>query len=154
MNRELIEVGPGVYLTGEIPRRNPLETGDKYQLSITSDGTIHQPDLLADDLSMVVLSAKGLILVLGCAHAGLINIISYVTEKFPDQRIYAVVGGTHLGFAGEDQLEETVKVLNHLQIDKIGVSHCTGLPIAAQLSARLGERFFFANAGTVFEIPD
>ncbi|MDD2337365.1 MAG: MBL fold metallo-hydrolase [Geobacteraceae bacterium] len=152
LSRELVEVGPGVYLTGEIPRCNAFETGDCRQLAVTASGDIHQPDPVLDDLSMVVDSDKGLILVLGCAHAGLINIIEYVTGKFAGKQIYAVVGGTHLGFAGAEQFEETLKVLDHYQIEKIGVSHCTGLPRSAQLCARLGERFFFGNVGTELEV--
>lgn len=152
LQREIVEVGSGVYLTGEIPRTNPFELGDRQQLAVTPDGQIHQPDPLADDLSMVITSPKGLILVLGCAHAGLVNILKYVTEQFPGQRIYAVIGGTHLGFVGEEQFEEALKVINNLHIEKIGVSHCTGLPKAALLASRLGDRFFFANAGTVFDI--
>lgn len=152
LNRELVEIGPDVYLSGEIPRRSTFEKGDTQQLAITSDGETVCPDPVADDLSMVVRSAKGLILVVGCAHAGLVNIIDYVAERFPGETIYAVIGGTHLGFAGEEQFEQTLKTLDRLGIEKIGVSHCTGLKMAAQLSQRLGERFFFANAGTILDL--
>lgn len=151
LQKELVEVGPGVYLTGEIPRRNNFEKGDCNQFAVTPEGKIQKPDPLADDLSMVVTSPRGLILVLGCAHAGLVNIIEYVTRMFPGQRIHAVVGGTHLGFAGDEQFEETLETLARYHIDKLGVSHCTGLPKAAQLAARLGDRFFFGNVGTILE---
>lgn len=124
LQKNLIEVGPGVYLTGEIPRCNNFEKGDCNQSAVTPEGEIQKPDPLADDLSMVVTSQKGLILVLG---------------------------GTHLGFAGEKQFEETLNTLDRYHIDKLGVSHCTGLPKAAQLASRLGDRFFFGNVGTVIE---
>ena len=152
LSGEQVEIGPGVYLTGEIPRRNAWEKGDRLQLAVTAAGEIQRPDPVFDDLSMVVATPKGLLLVLGCAHAGLLNIIGHVTEKFGVDKIYAVVGGTHLAFAGREQFEETLEMLDCLRIEKVGVSHCTGLSKAAQLSARLGGRFFFANAGTVLEI--
>lgn len=107
---------------------------------------------MVDDLQMVIFSPKGLILVLGCAHAGLVNIIQYVSEKFEGEKIYEVVGGTHLVFAGTEQFEETLKVLDNFKIEKIGVSLCTGLPKAAQLASWLGERFFFASVGTVLTV--
>jgi 7,8-dihydropterin-6-yl-methyl-4-(beta-D-ribofuranosyl)aminobenzene 5'-phosphate synthase len=151
LSRELVEIGPGVYLTGEIPRQNVFEKGDSQQLAVAPTGEIMRPDPVVDDLSMVVDSPKGLVLVLGCAHAGVINIIEYVSEKFGGKQIHAIVGGTHLGFAGDKQFEETLKVFDRFRIEKIGVSHCTGLPRAAQLNARLGERFFFANVGTVLD---
>jgi len=152
LSREQVEIGPGVYLTGEIPRRNNWEKGDRLQLAVTATGEILQPDPVFDDLSLVVATSKGLLLVLGCAHAGLLNIIEHVTEKFGGEKIYAVVGGTHLAFAGEEQFEETMKMFDRLQIERVGVSHCTGMAKAARLSARLGGRFFFGNAGTVLEV--
>lgn len=152
LHRELVEIGPGVFLTGEIPRCSAFEKGDIQQWAVSETGEIQKPDPLHDDLSMVVVSSKGLIVVLGCAHAGLVNIIEYVTQQFPEKNIYAVVGGTHLGFADNDQFEETLRVLDQYQIEKVGVSHCTGLPKAALLAGQLGERFFFGNVGTVLEV--
>lgn len=152
LSRDLVEIGPGVWLTGEIPRRSALEKGDASQLAITAAGEIVRPDPVTDDLSMVVDTPGGLLLTLGCAHAGLVNIMEYVMEKFDGRRICAVIGGTHLGFAGEEQFEETLKLFDRFRIGKIGVSHCTGLSKAARLSAQLGERFFFGNVGTVLEL--
>lgn len=152
LNRELREVGPGVWLTGEIPRCHPLEKGDSSQLAVTEAGEVLRPDPVNDDLSLVVETHAGLVLVLGCAHAGLINIIDYVREQFPGKRIHAVIGGTHLGFAGEEQFQETLELLDRLKIEKVGVSHCTGLSGAARMAARLGSRFFFAAVGAVLEV--
>lgn len=152
LGNEPVEVGPGLVLTGEIPRRSTFEKGDSKMQAILPDGSTVQPDPLKDDLSLVVDSAKGLILVLGCAHAGLINIIEYVLAKTGRDRIHAIIGGTHLGFASDEQFKETLQVIDRYQIERIGVSHCTGLPKAAMLHAQLGERFFFGNVGTVLEI--
>ncbi len=149
LQRELREVGRGVYLTGEIPRNNDFEKGDSQQTAVGANGQILQPDPLPDDLSMVVETPLGLIIVLGCAHAGLVNIIEYVVDNFPGKNIHAVVGGTHLGFADDEQFEKTLQIFDRFEIAKVGVSHCTGLQKAARLANRLGERFFFANAGTV-----
>ncbi|MFH0782512.1 MAG: hypothetical protein V2B20_11265 [Pseudomonadota bacterium] len=60
-------------------------------------------DELRDDLSMVVKTDKGLVVVLGCAHAGLINILTHVTTMLPGIPVHMVVGGTHLGFASPEQ---------------------------------------------------
>jgi 7,8-dihydropterin-6-yl-methyl-4-(beta-D-ribofuranosyl)aminobenzene 5'-phosphate synthase len=152
LSRELSGIGPGVWLTGEIPRRHPLEKGDSSQVAVTATGETVRPDPVNDDLSLVVESPRGLVLLLGCAHAGLINIMEYVRERFEGRPIHAVVGGTHLGFAGEEQFEETLAALDRFQVERIGVSHCTGLTRGARLASRLGERFFFAAVGTALEI--
>ena len=151
LGNELVTVGPGVLLTGEIPRKNPFEQGDSTMTAILPNGNTIHPDPLRDDLSLLVDSPKGLILVLGCAHAGMINIIEYALAQTGRDRIHAIIGGTHLGFSSDDQFDETMKVIDHYQIERIGVSHCTGLPRAAMLHAHLGERFFFGNVGVILE---
>jgi 7,8-dihydropterin-6-yl-methyl-4-(beta-D-ribofuranosyl)aminobenzene 5'-phosphate synthase len=151
LSREMAEVGPGIYLTGEIPRITAFEKGDANMTAHTPEGETMHPDPIRDDVSMVVDSDKGLILVLGCAHAGMVNIIEYVMEKMQQDRIYAVIGGTHLGFSSDEQFEETLNVIDRYQIERIGVSHCTGLAKASLLHAKLKERFFFGCVGAVLE---
>ncbi|HDS16307.1 MAG TPA: MBL fold metallo-hydrolase [Proteobacteria bacterium] len=150
-SRELRELAPGLFLTGEIPRRNDFELGDENMVAVTADGRELRPDPINDDLSLVLDSDQGLIVILGCAHAGMVNILDYVREKFNRERIYAVIGGTHLGFSSPLQFERTLEVIDSYQIEKLGVSHCTGLEPAARLYARMPERFFFACVGAVLE---
>ena len=148
---ELVEVGPGVYLTGEIPRKSTFEKGDEKMSAILPGGDTIHPDPINDDLSLIIDTDKGLVIVLGCAHAGLINIIDYALDKMNRDRVHAIIGGTHLGFSDDTQFEETVNVLDRYQIDLLGVSHCTGLVKAAELYGRLKDRFFFGTVGTVLE---
>ncbi len=151
LGTDLVAVGPGVYLTGEIPRQSTFEKGDEKMSAILPSGDTIHPDPIKDDLSVILDTDKGLVIILGCAHAGLINIIEYALEKMNKDRIHAIIGGTHLGFSGDAQFEETVKVLDQFQIELLGVSHCTGLVKASMLQARLHERFFFGTVGTVLE---
>ncbi len=151
LNRHPVEICPGVHLSGEIPRNNDFEKPDP-NMTLHPQGAIAvRPDPIADDLSLVVDSEKGLILVLGCAHSGMINIFDHVLEMFQRDRIYAVVGGTHLGFAQPGQFDETLKALDRYGIERLGVSHCTGLEKAASLRTHLGERFFFGCVGAELE---
>jgi 7,8-dihydropterin-6-yl-methyl-4-(beta-D-ribofuranosyl)aminobenzene 5'-phosphate synthase len=152
LSKEMVDVGPGLLLSGEIPRNSSFEKGDANMTALLPDGGQIHPDPLNDDLSLIVDSSKGLVLILGCAHAGMINIIEHAMEKTGRDTIYAVVGGTHLGFSSDAQFEETLKVLDRYNIERIGVSHCTGPAKAAMLHARLKERFFFGNVGAVLEI--
>ncbi len=145
-------VGPGVYLTGEIPRHNTFEKGDSSKTAILPNGSAVHPDPLKDDLSLIVDSPKGVILVLGCAHAGMIKIIEYALAQTGRDRIHAIIGGTHLGFSSDERFEETLEVIDRHHIERIGVSHCTGLPRAAMLHAQLRERFFFGCVGTTLEV--
>jgi 7,8-dihydropterin-6-yl-methyl-4-(beta-D-ribofuranosyl)aminobenzene 5'-phosphate synthase len=100
----------------------------------------------------VLMGSKGLVLVLGCAHAGMVNIMEYVIKKTGQERIFAVLGGTHLDFASPLQVEETIRALKKFKIEKLGVSHCTGWKAALRLSAEFGERFFFGQVGETLEV--
>lgn len=151
LNTGMVEVGPGVYLTGEIPRTTPFEKSDANMTAHPPGADPIHPDPIQDDLSLVVDSDKGLILILGCAHAGMVNIINYTLEKMGRDRIHAIIGGTHLGFSSEDQFDETIRVIDQYRIERIGVSHCTGLAKAATLFNRLGDQFFFGSVGAVLE---
>lgn len=141
------EIFPKVYLTGEVPRRSDFEPPDNSMKLRAADGGWLQ-DELKDDLSLVLDADKGLTVVLGCAHAGLINILDHVNAQLPGRPIHMVIGGTHLGFSDQRQFDATVAALDHYGVERLGASHCTGLANCARLQQIYGERFFFAAAGT------
>ncbi|TYO97600.1 7,8-dihydropterin-6-yl-methyl-4-(beta-D-ribofuranosyl)aminobenzene 5'-phosphate synthase [Geothermobacter ehrlichii] len=144
-------IAPGIYLTGEVPRTTPFEPVDPAMKLRDADGCWHQDPLL-DDQALVVDTAAGLLVVLGCAHAGLINTLQHVRASLPGRPIHTVIGGTHLGFAEPAQLEATLDHLDSFGIRRLGASHCTGLANGARLAAALGDRYFFAAAGCRFEL--
>ena len=152
LGNEMTEVGPNVYLTGQIPRNSDFEKGDPKMTAFGANGEPIQPDPIHDDLSLIVDTDKGLIVVLGCAHAGMINIVEYSLKMMNRDRIHAIIGGTHLGFSSDDQFQETLNVIDRYNIARIGVSHCTGPAKAAMLFAKMPDRFFFGHVGTVLEV--
>ncbi len=146
---ELTEIFNNVFLSGEIPRISSFEGPDPYMKLKDADGGWVQ-DELWDDQSMIIRTGNGLVIILGCAHAGLINTLTHVENNFPGEQIHAVLGGTHMGFADDSQFDATVQALRDYNIKKIGASHCTGLTNCAKLHHEFGERFFFASVGTRF----
>jgi len=145
------EIGQGLWLTGEVPRRTSFEDVDD-KLQVTGSDGVLRPDPLADDCSLIIDSEKGLVLVLGCAHAGLVNIMQYALDKTGRDRIHAVVGGLHLAPASDDQFNETVRALRHYRVKRLGVGHCTGLRRAAELYAHFPRSTFFASVGSSLTI--
>ncbi len=143
------EIVPGLSLTGEVPRKTDFENGDKNLVINTSNG--FEQDIIIDDQTLILETEKGLFIILGCAHSGLINIINYAIEQTGQSHIHAIIGGTHLGSVSNEQQEESIKALKQFDIDKIGVSHCTGLKASMRLAQEFGEKFFFCNVGTVIE---
>ena len=149
-NKTFTDVEPDMYLTGEVPRLTTFEKADK-RLMIKKDGRL-VPDPLNDDQSLVVTTPRGLVVVLGCAHSGMINTLNHIKEKLPGQKIWMVIGGTHIGFLTDEQVRETIVALDGFLIERIGVSHCTGLAQSMKLMQAFGDKFFFANAGSVIEV--
>jgi len=143
------EIEPGMWLTGTVPRRTDYELGDKKQAIKSGEGYVK--DDILDDQSVVVETGKGLFIILGCCHSGIINTLSYIMEKMGRRHIYAVIGGTHLGPVSDEQKEKSIAALKIFDIERLAVSHCTGLKTAARLAVEFGERFFFCNVGTVVE---
>lgn len=148
-NKEYTEIAPGMYLTGEVPRLNDFELGDKDQVVLTSEG--FKKDPLLDDQSLVMETEKGLFIILGCSHAGIINILNYAIKKTGQSHIHTIIGGTHLGPVSDEQREKSIKALKEFDIERIGVSHCTGMKGSMRLAQEYGDKFFFCNVGTVIE---
>lgn len=150
LNSEWQEIEPGMYLSGEVPRNNDFEIGDTD--FVIKRGNSFVPDEVLDDQSLIFKTDKGLFIVLGCAHAGIINILEYAINKTGVDKIWTVIGGTHLGPVSIEQREKTIKRLKEFDIDNMGVSHCTELGAAMDLRQELGEKFFFCSVGTVIEV--
>ncbi|MBW1824450.1 MAG: MBL fold metallo-hydrolase, partial [Deltaproteobacteria bacterium] len=89
------EVVEGFYLTGEVPRTTDFEKGDP-RLLVNRNGNL-VTDPLLDDQSLVLKTKQGLVVILGCAHSGLINTLNHIMSHFKDEKLDTVIGGTHLG---------------------------------------------------------
>ncbi len=144
---QFTELYRDIYLSGEVPRVTDFEPPDPLMKIPAPDGTWQQ-DPLRDDQTIVIRTDKGLVVLLGCAHAGLINILHHVTAQLPGEPVHAVLGGTHLGFADPVQFAATVEALAGFNVQKLGASHCTGLANSAKLHHIYGENFFFPGVGT------
>ena|SRR3989339_1093116 len=148
-NTGFTEVEEKIFLTGEVPRFTFFEQPDP-RLFIEMDGKTY-PDIFLDDQSLILTTEKGFLLILGCAHSGMINIIQHVIAKTGKEKFCAILGGTHLDFLSPEQLEESIRTLKQLEIEKIGVSHCTGMRAAFRLQQEFGDRFFYGCVGSTLE---
>jgi 7,8-dihydropterin-6-yl-methyl-4-(beta-D-ribofuranosyl)aminobenzene 5'-phosphate synthase len=150
LSKEPKQISENILTTGEIPRITDYE-------NIESDFFIKEEetflsDTFPDDLALICKSNKGLVIVLGCAHRGIINTIRHAQKITGEDTVHTVIGGTHLYHKNEDQIEKTVQDLKELGVQNIGVSHCTGLKAAMKLADTFGKQFFFNNAGSVCTI--
>jgi len=139
-----------VFFSGEIPRITDFETSDSRLLVKDKDG--YQPDQLLDDASLLIETQSGPVILTGCAHSGIVNVMEHFSQQTGHKTFFAIIGGTHLGFLKSlDQLEKTMDAFDRFQVQKLAVSHCTGNEAAAACYHRFKDRFAFANAGWKIE---
>lgn len=145
-----VELSDAVLTTGEIPLTSGFETvGNQY--FIKDDGDL-RPDYFADEQALTIKTAEGLIIVSGCAHRGIINTIRQAQDVTGEKTVHTVIGGTHLYEKNRSDVDKTISELLAMEIQNIGVSHCTGMDAAMKLADALGDRFFLNNAGHVFSV--
>ncbi len=132
-----MRISPEIGLTGPIPKRYPLEQSSG-PFFLDAEGL--RPDSLEDEQALWIQTPTGLVVVSGCAHAGIVNTLEYVQHLTGESRIRAVLGGFHLLRASEERLGFTVEALQRLEVARICPCHCSGEAEVAYLVSRLGDR--------------
>jgi 7,8-dihydropterin-6-yl-methyl-4-(beta-D-ribofuranosyl)aminobenzene 5'-phosphate synthase len=152
------EISKGIWLTGEITRINDFEfLPENFVIAPATYATMVQPEVkkidpLYDDQALAIETTWGLLVVLGCAHSGIINTLEHVKKESGIDEIFAVVGGTHLASSSEQMFLETIKALKHLDIKLLSPCHCSGSIAVARLFGELRNRIVFNGVGTHIEI--
>lgn len=109
------------------------------------------PDNFDDEISLGIITEKGLVVIVGCSHVGIVNILKTISERV-DIPIHAVIGGTHLIEANEVRMKKTINAFKEMKINLIAVSHCTGEEGIRLISQELKEQFLYNNTGKIIEI--
>lgn len=142
-----IELLPGVELTGPIARRTHFEdSGGPFFL----DPLAKQADPLHDDQALWIHSPKGLLLIVGCSHAGIINTISQALEQTGQNRIHMILGGMHLLNAGEERLQITLAALADAA-EHLYPCHCTGDAVVQKMRQALPDQTHTTQAGLLLD---
>ncbi len=132
-------------VTGPIPRRTEFEDvgGAFYR-----DPETRQLDPIADDQALYFQTLQGTVVLLGCAHAGVINTLHYVQQLTDGRPIHAVLGGMHLAQASDERLEQTIQALVQLGVKRVGPVHCTGSRAVAALWSAFPQHCFDFHVGS------
>jgi len=139
---------PNIGLSGPIPRIHSLEnTGGPFFLD--QEGT--RPDPIEDDMAMWIQSERGLIIITGCCHSGLINTVNHVRRVSGEEKISAIIGGFHLSHASYQRLEATCQALQEWNVDTIIPCHCTGDEAVVLMQNKLGGKVVQGYAGLVWK---
>lgn len=142
------EIFPGAWLTGEIPRRHEEESMGHEPFFLDARGLIRDPFL--DDQALFLHTHGGVVVLLGCAHAGVINTLDHIHDLTRGAPLLAVLGGMHLRSASEESIQWTTRHLHRLHPSKLVPMHCTGDGASRALAGSFGSRVEPGGAGRVF----
>ncbi len=158
-NIRIVEVGkpvemlPGVYLSGPIERTTGYEHPQSYLL-LERDGELVQDRFPGEQALFFDVKDKGLVVLSGCAHAGIVNTVRHVQKVAGMSRLHALLGGFHLINAHEDVIEATVADIKAMAPDYLVPTHCTGFEATVRFREEMAERFILNTAGTRYFFED
>ena len=141
------EIFPGAWLTGPVPRKYPEHNWSGTGKVQTPSGLVE--DNIPEDQSLVLNTPQGLIVVTGCGHAGIINILTLASEEFPDEPVQAVIGGLHLFPATDQQLDWTADKMKEFKVANLLGAHCTGIEAVYRIREKLALPRASAVVGSV-----
>jgi len=145
--RDPLRLMDGVVSTGEIRDKVDFEANSTLTGVITVNDGCAAPDRLQDDMSLVFVLRDGLVVLTGCAHAGVVSIVRAAQRITGVEPVRAVIGGFHLINADEPRIRRTAEALEALGVQQVFPGHCTGLAAEAELLRTFGDRCHKLHAG-------
>ncbi|THB70212.1 MAG: MBL fold metallo-hydrolase [Gammaproteobacteria bacterium] len=148
ISTDMVQVSEKVFITGEIPRNNTYEdTGGPFYLDKQKEAV----DIIYDDQSVCMDTDKGLVILTGCCHSGIVNTMDHVKALF-SKNIYMVIGGLHLVNATQERISRTIEVFGNFGVAKIVPCHCTGDNAIRLMQLEMGEMLQLGYAGMEINI--
>jgi 7,8-dihydropterin-6-yl-methyl-4-(beta-D-ribofuranosyl)aminobenzene 5'-phosphate synthase len=161
VSKDPIELGCGVLTTGEIPRtvsfegpRPPVQQGAPGLYQVAPDGVFRLDEVWDEQGLVIDVRGEGLVVLTGCAHAGVVNTVQRAREITGGKPVAAVMGGFHLGFPTTtlENVDKTVKALDELEVGMIMPMHCSGLRSHVAFSTATPGRYVQPSVGTVLRL--
>ena len=138
-----IQLSEQIYFLGEIPRLTEFES--RHTAFAKADRT---DDFVMDDSGLAIVTSKGLVVVSGCAHAGICNMTAHAIKTIGIGKVYAIIGGFHL--QGDDTItQKTIEWMKSMQVEQVIPSHCTSF--SAQTAIYKSFRFLPVKSGNLIE---
>jgi 7,8-dihydropterin-6-yl-methyl-4-(beta-D-ribofuranosyl)aminobenzene 5'-phosphate synthase len=144
------QLSPGCWTTGEVPRLSFEKSGRPSSLRYR-EGNNFLPDDIEEDQAIIIhVKDKGLVVVSGCAHSGIVNTVKYAMEISGVDEVWAILGGFHLARSPEDELAMTIEEIKKIKPKLIAPSHCTGFTAMCRFASEMPEAFTYGVVGTKY----
>jgi 7,8-dihydropterin-6-yl-methyl-4-(beta-D-ribofuranosyl)aminobenzene 5'-phosphate synthase len=144
------QLGSGCWTLGSVPRQS-FESSGVPKAMTYREGETFTPDYVEEDQAIAInLRDKGLVVLSGCAHSGIVNTVNHARQISGVERVHAILGGFHLARVKEDELEQTIEAIKAFKPKLIVPSHCTGFKATAQFAARMPDAFMPNVVGATY----
>ncbi len=143
------QINDNIFAIADIRRPDGWKSWD-VRLKV-KDGEKIINDPFNDDLTLLLETDLGPVVLLGCAHAGLVEILDDLSNKTGHKEFYAVIGGTHLGSASKEYINKSIDALKNYRVSMVGTSHCTGFYASAAIMSAFKKEFVVAAVGSSFD---
>jgi 7,8-dihydropterin-6-yl-methyl-4-(beta-D-ribofuranosyl)aminobenzene 5'-phosphate synthase len=146
------EISPGVWLTGPVPRPHPERNWGPPASIVTGAGLV--ADSIPEDMALMIETDRGIVILIGCGHAGTVNTVEYGRRVLGAKPVYAIVGGLHLFASPDSALAWTAAQLRAANLRYLLGAHCTGIEAVFRIRdlAALGrKRAVVAAVGSSFD---
>jgi 7,8-dihydropterin-6-yl-methyl-4-(beta-D-ribofuranosyl)aminobenzene 5'-phosphate synthase len=147
---EPYELSPGCWTTGYIPRKSYERSGRPTRSLYRNGAELIADDLEEDQAIVINIKDKGLVVLSGCAHSGIVNTINHAKEFTGIDTIYAIIGGFHLARATEEEIKKTIDLIRKEKPTYIVPSHCTGFDAISKFSDIMPDQFIEGVVGTTY----
>jgi 7,8-dihydropterin-6-yl-methyl-4-(beta-D-ribofuranosyl)aminobenzene 5'-phosphate synthase len=148
-----VEIHPGMWLTGPVPRVYPEKNWSDVSKVRTPEGLVE--DTIPEDQSLVIETESGLVVISGCGHAGVINTLEYARKTVKDAPVHAALGGFHLFRATPGHLAWTGEKLREMGLENFLGAHCTGIEAVFRIRESAGldrDHCLVGSVGASFEL--
>jgi 7,8-dihydropterin-6-yl-methyl-4-(beta-D-ribofuranosyl)aminobenzene 5'-phosphate synthase len=144
------QLRPGCWTTGSVPRLS-FEQAGTGRSRYYRQGDTFLPDQVEDDQALVIhVADKGLVVLAGCAHAGIVNTVKYARRISGVEQVWAVLGGFHLAPANSVEIDRTIDEISRLGPQMVVPSHCTGFEGISRFGRHMPDQFVVGAVGSTF----
>ena len=144
------QLSPGCWTTGYVPRKSFEKSGRPTKLLYREGGSFNPDDLEEDQAIVINVEGKGLVILSGCAHSGIVNTIQYAREISGVEPVFAVLGGFHLARSNEGEIQFTIDAIRPLAPDVLVPCHCTGFQAMCAFARQLPGAFIPGVVGATY----
>ena len=149
VNQDMVNLTENISIFTNFNRKDEFENTNETMF-LKQDG-VYIMDQFLEEISLGIKTPKGLVVIVGCSHVGIVNIVDTIIER-TGMQIYALIGGTHLVKEDDEKINKIIEYLREKEIQIIGACHCTGKQGETMLEQQLEDNFINNNTGDILII--